>query len=173
MNIGTWNVRSLFWSGAIKVLHKELSKLDFDIVALQETLLGSGIQKFDNFTLLNSGSESKKHEFGCKFYVRGEFFKYVKDFKTINERICYLRLKTKWFSCTLGNVHAPTKEKTEEVKEEFCNLLEQNINQIANSDVKIILGDFNVKFGKEDIYKPTIGNESLHNETNNNGIKII
>jgi len=34
MNIGTWNVRSLFWSGALKVPHNELSKLDFDIVTL-------------------------------------------------------------------------------------------------------------------------------------------
>ena len=63
-------------------------------------------------------------------------------------------------------------EKTEEIKEEFYNLLEQNINQIATSDIKIILGDFNVKVGKESIYKPTIGNESLHNETNNNGKMI-
>jgi len=73
----------------------------------------------------------------------------------------------------LINVHAPTNKKTEEVKEELCNLLEQNINQIANSNIKIILGDFNAKVGKEDVYKPTIGNESLHNETNNNGIQII
>jgi len=64
-------------------------------------------------------------------------------------------------------------EKTEEIKEEFYNLLEQNINQIATSDIKIILGDFNVKVGKESIYKPTIGNESLHNETNNNGKMIV
>ena len=70
------------------------------------------------------------------------------------------------------NVHAPTNEKMEEVKEEFYNLLEQNINQIANPDIKIILGDFNAKVGKEDIYKPTNGNESVHNETNN-GIKMI
>ena len=72
MKTGTWNVRSLFWSGALKVLHNELSKLDFDVVALQETRLESGIQKFDNFALFNSGLESKKHEFGCSFYVSGE-----------------------------------------------------------------------------------------------------
>ena len=45
-------------------------------------------------------------------------------------------------------VHQQTK-KTEEVKKEFYNLLEQNINQIANSDIKIILGDFNAKVDKE------------------------
>jgi len=42
-----------------------------------------------------------------------------------------------------------------------------------NSDIKIILGDFNTKVGKEYIYKPTNGNESLHIETNNNRIKMI
>ena len=33
--------------------------LDFDVVALQETQLGISIQKFDKFTLFNSGPESK------------------------------------------------------------------------------------------------------------------
>ena len=60
-----------------------------------------------------------------------------------------------------------------EIKEEFYSLLDQNVNQIARSDIKIILVDFNAKVGKESIYKPIIGNESLHNETNNNGIKMI
>ena len=106
-----WNGRSLFWSGALKALHNEWSNFDFDVVALQETRLESGIQKFDNFALFNSGLESKKHEFGCSFYVRGEFLKYVKDSKIINERTRCLRLKAKWFSCTLINVHAPTNEK--------------------------------------------------------------
>ena len=71
------------------------------------------------------------------------------------------------------NAHAATDEKTEEVKDEFYNLFEQNVNQMANSYIKIILGDFTVKVGKEDIYKPTAGNDSSHNETNSNGIKTI
>jgi len=47
------------------------------------------------------------------------------------------------------------------------------MNQKAGSDIKIILGDFKAKVGKESIYKLTIDNESLHNETNKNRRKII
>jgi hypothetical protein len=31
---------------------------------------------------------------GCVFYVRGEILKYVKNFKIINERICYFEMKS-------------------------------------------------------------------------------
>jgi len=62
------------------MLHNELSNLDFDVVALQETQLEGGIQKFDKFALFSSGLESKKHEFGCGFYVSGEFLECVKRF---------------------------------------------------------------------------------------------
>jgi len=97
------------------VLHNALSNLDFEVIALRETQLKSGIQKFDNFSLFSSGLKNIKHEFGYGFYGSGEFLKYVKYFKIINERICCLRLNAKWFSCTLINVHAPTNEETKEI----------------------------------------------------------
>jgi hypothetical protein len=34
--------------------------------------------------------------------------------------------------------------------------------------MKILLGDFNDKVGREDIFKPTIGNESLQETSNDN-----
>jgi hypothetical protein len=37
--------------------------------------------------------------------------------------------------------------------------------------MKMLLRDFNAKVGREDIFKPTIGNESLHEISNDNGVK--
>jgi hypothetical protein len=34
--------------------------------------------------------------------------------------------------------------------------------------MKILLEDFNAKVGREDVFKPTIGNESLHEISNDN-----
>ena len=39
--------------------------------------------------------------------------------------------------------------------------------------MKILLGDFNAKVGRENIFKPTIGNESLHKDSNDNGVRIV
>jgi len=38
---------------------------------------------------------------------------------------------------------------------------------------KILLGDFNAKVRREKIFKPTIGNENLHEDSNNNGVRIL
>jgi len=39
--------------------------------------------------------------------------------------------------------------------------------------MKILLGDFNAKVGRENIFKPTHGNESLHQDSNDNGVRIV
>jgi hypothetical protein len=37
----------------------------------------------------------------------------------------------------------------------------------------MLLGDFNAKVGREDIFKPTIGKESINEISNNNGIRVV
>jgi hypothetical protein len=39
--------------------------------------------------------------------------------------------------------------------------------------MKILLQDFNVKLGRKNIIKPTIRNESLHQDSNDNGVRIV
>jgi endonuclease/exonuclease/phosphatase family metal-dependent hydrolase len=38
---------------------------------------------------------------------------------------------------------------------------------------QLLLGDFNAKVGREDIFKLTIGNESPHKISNNNGDRVV
>ena len=40
--------------------------------------------------------------------------------------------------------------------------------------MKSLLRDFNAKVGRENVFKPTIGSESLHRDSNNNnGVRIV
>jgi len=94
------------------------------------------------------------------------------DFELINEKICKIRIKLKYYNLTIST-HSPTEEKEEAVKDEFYNSLEKVCDTIPNYDVKIILGDFNTKVGKESYLYPAYGRHSLHNETNDNGKRMV
>jgi hypothetical protein len=39
--------------------------------------------------------------------------------------------------------------------------------------MEIELGDFFAKVGIENIFKPTVGNESIHQDSNDNGDRIV
>ena len=39
--------------------------------------------------------------------------------------------------------------------------------------MKMLLGDFNAKVGRENIFKPTIGQESLYQDSNDNGVRLV
>jgi exonuclease III len=60
------------------------------------------------------------------------------------------------------NVHAPTEDNIYDIKDRFYEELEQVFDKFPRCHMKMLLGDFNAEVGREDIFKPTIGNESLH-----------
>jgi hypothetical protein len=57
---------------------------------------------------------------------------------------------------------------TDDVKDSFYEELERVFDSFPKYHMKILLGDFNAKVGREDIFKLTIGNESLHESSNDN-----
>jgi hypothetical protein len=71
------------------------------------------------------------------------------------------------------NVHAPTEDKTDDVKDSFYEELECEFDKFPKYLIKILVGHFNAKVGREDIFKPTIGNESLHEISNDNGVRLV
>ena len=69
-------------------------------------------------------------------------------------------------------MHAPSEEKSDDSKDSFYEELEQVFDHFPKYHMKIVLGAFNAKVGRENIFKPSIGNESLHQDNNNSGVRI-
>jgi hypothetical protein len=70
-------------------------------------------------------------------------------------------------------VHALTEDKSNDVKDSFYEELEGVFDKFSKYHMKILLGDFNAKVGRKDSFKPTIRNESLHESSNDNGIRLV
>jgi hypothetical protein len=70
-------------------------------------------------------------------------------------------------------VHAPCGDKSDDVKDSFYEELARVFDQFPRYDMKNLLGDFNAKVEREDIFKPTIGNQSTHEITNDNGVSVV
>lgn len=173
LRIGTWNVRTLNRLGGPKTLADELKNAKLDITALQETKkAGKNMASFKDYALYYSGTQSASL-FGTGFLVAGKALGAVIGFNPIDERMCTLRVKGKFFNITLINCHAPTEEKDDDIKNAFYEKLQKVFERSPKRDVKIVLGDFNAKVGRESIYRPTIGSHSLHTVSNENGCRVV
>jgi hypothetical protein len=60
------------------------------------------------------------------------------------------------------DVHSPTENKTDNMKGSFYYELERVFDKFPKYHIKILLGNFNAKVGREGIFKPTAGNKNLH-----------
>ncbi|PNF26444.1 hypothetical protein B7P43_G16449, partial [Cryptotermes secundus] len=96
----------------------------------------------------------------------------VKRVEFISDTIAYIILKGHWCDIVM-NVHAPTENKSNDIKDRFYEELEHLFDKFPKYPMKILLGDFNAKVGREDIFKPMIGNERLHEISNDNGVRVI
>jgi endonuclease/exonuclease/phosphatase family metal-dependent hydrolase len=85
----------------------------------------------------------------------------------------YITLKGCWCDIIVLNVHAPTEDKDDDMKNSFYKELEWVFDQFPRYHIKILLGDFNAKVGREDIFKPILGNESLHEASNDNRVRVV
>jgi hypothetical protein len=70
-------------------------------------------------------------------------------------------------------VHAPCEDEGNDVKGSFHKDLGHVFEQFPRYDMKILLSDFSVKVGRGNIFKPTIGNESLHEISNDSGVRVV
>jgi hypothetical protein len=96
----------------------------------------------------------------------------VKRVEIVGDRTSYMILRGPRCHIILQNVLAREGDKTDDVKGSFYEELERLFHKFPKYHTKILLGDFSAKVWWEDFFKPTIWNESLHESSNDNGVRL-
>jgi exonuclease III len=90
----------------------------------------------------------------------------------VNDGTSYITPKGRLCDDIVLNVHAPTEDKDDDIKDSFSkNYNRYLFDQFPNYHMNILLGDFNAKAGREDIFKPITGNENPYEVSNDNGVR--
>jgi exonuclease III len=172
MRFGTWNVRSIYRAGSLRTVAEEVSKYNLDLVGVQVRWDGGGTEPAGQYTFFY-GKRNQNHELGTGFFVHMWITSAFKRVEFVSDRTSYIILIGRWCDIIVLNVHAPTEDKIDDIKDRFNEELELVFDKFRKHPMKILLGDFNAKVGRKDIFKSTIGNESLHKISNDNGVRIV
>ena len=107
---------------------------------------------------------------GTGFFVHRKIVSALKSVKFVSDRVSYIVLRGLWRNMTDVNVHAPSEGKSDDSKDSFYEKLEQVFDHFLKYHMNMLLIDFNAKMERENIFKSIIGQESLHQDSNDNGL---
>ena len=158
-----------------KLIDRELSLLNVDIAALQETRLAdNGSIREDHYTFFWQGySEEQPRLHGVGFAIKNTLIDSVTTPTGISERIMTLRLNTKSGFTNIVCVYAPTLTSPSEDKNAFYDALQAAVDKIPSREDLIVLGDFNARVGADhSVWPNCIGHFGI-GTINENGQRLL
>jgi exonuclease III len=119
MKFGTWNIRSLYRTGSLKTVARELGKYKVDLVGVQEVRWEKGGTEWSEGCTFLYEQGNGDHRLGTAFFVHKGIVSAVRRVEFISDRMSYIILRGRWCNVIVLNVHAPCEDKGDDVKDSF------------------------------------------------------
>lgn len=157
------------------VIDRELSRLNVDVAALQETRLpDNGSLREHEYTFFWQGKspeEARIH--GVGFAVKNSLLSTIVPPSGGSERLLTMRMTTSTGPVMLICAYAPTLTSTADEKDRFYDALDAAIRSVSNKEALYILGDFNARVGADHEAWPTSLGRHGVGKMNENGQRLL
>jgi hypothetical protein len=96
---------------------------------------GHGTQPTGEYTF-SYGKWNQNHELGTGFFIHRRIIPAVKRVEFVSNRMSYIILRGCWCDIIVLNVHAPTDDKIDDMKDGFYEALEYVFDKFPNTTLK-------------------------------------
>ncbi|KAL5255627.1 hypothetical protein ACHWQZ_G011008 [Mnemiopsis leidyi] len=175
--ISTWNVTSLVSnSSKLYQLEKSFDEYGLELLGVTETHMpGSGNQILGNgAVLMFSGRADGVRRSGVGIILSKKMKNSLISYTPVSDRVMTARLHSKHINISVTVVYAPTEDAEPGTKDAFYRELNDVQSELPAHDIKLVLGDFNARVGRDNEAHPgVIGTHSYHMESNDNGKRML
>ena len=173
--IGFWNVRTMFTTGKLAQVTREMRENKLHILRISEcrwTGFGS-LRTQTGETVLFSGWDDNLHQQGVAIVLKKGFEKTLLEWKPINERLIRARFSGKQLKMTLIQWYTPTNDADPELKEVFSEALQAEVERSPTQDPLIVMGDLNAMIGSDNTSNERVMGKHGYGRMNDNGERLV
>ena len=155
------------------VIVKMFRERKMDILVLSETKVkGKGECEWEGERVIVSGvNERCRGREGVAMLVRDELWEGVTEYKCVNSRLMWMRLRVAGENMVVIAVYGPGMEKEQSEREAFWDNLNECMSEFRDNERVLVMGDLNAKVGDRE-RAGVVGRHGVKG-VNENGERLI